>query len=315
MSTGWLLAGRFWFVDFETSDGVRLAVRESGPADAPVTVVLAHGWTNDMSVWEPVVAALGPDVHVLRYDHRGHGDSDPAPRGTATIEQVGDDLAELLAERVRGQVVLVGHSMGGMAMMSLAARHPDLVVARVRAAVFVATSSGRLREVTFGLPAPLVRLANRLGRKRKPKAKARIPTPPRTAPHGALPLRSRLLATGAVRWLAFGDRPDWTAVKLTLEQVARTDRHSAGGFRRALGSHELRDALAGFADVRTVVLAGELDRLTPLEHARTIAAALPGAELVIYPGSGHMLPYERTAEVAARIRSAALNQRARSRVR
>ena len=115
-------------------------MRDCGPADAPVTVVLLHGWVNDMSVWGPVVAELGPDVRVLRYDHRGHGKSDPAPRGTATIEQLGDDLAEVLEALVpTGKVVLAGHSMGGMTMMSLAARHPEVVAERVRGAAFAAT--------------------------------------------------------------------------------------------------------------------------------------------------------------------------------
>jgi pimeloyl-ACP methyl ester carboxylesterase len=295
----------------ETSDGVRLAVCESGPADAPVTVVLLHGWVNDMSVWDPVVAALGPDLHVLRYDHRGHGQSEPAPRGTATIEQLGDDLAEVLTKLVpQGKVVLGGHSMGGMTMMSLAARHPGLVAERVLGAVFAATSSGKLGEVTFGLPKPLFKAMNKLDRKRrgKPKVTPEVTTeaPRKAVRQGAMAVNNKAVAAGILRWLAFGPRPDKEAVRLTLKQVAGTDRHSAGGFRRALGKHELRAALASYEGVRTLVLAGERDRLTPLEHARAIAEATPGAELVIYPRTGHMLPYERTAELAAWIRRLAV---------
>jgi len=213
-----------------------------------------------------------------------------------------DDLEAVLGATLAPgeRAVLAGHSMGGMTMMSLAARHPEVVAERVRGAVFAATSSGKLGEVTFGLPKPVFDVMNKLDRRRrKPKPRVRTEAPRKAVQQG---VRNKAVATRVVRWLAFGPRPERAAVARTLAQIAGTDRHSAGGFRKALGRHELRDALAQYADVRTVVLAGELDRLTPLDHARTIAEAIPGAELVIYPGSGHMLPYERTAEVAARIR-------------
>jgi pimeloyl-ACP methyl ester carboxylesterase len=50
-----------------------------------------------------------------------------------------------------------------------------------------------------------------------------------------------------------------------------------------------------------VILAGDRDRITPLPHSRVIAAALPAAEFVVYPGAGHELPYERAEEIASRL--------------
>jgi pimeloyl-ACP methyl ester carboxylesterase len=118
---------------------------------------------------------------------------------------------------------------------------------------------------------------------------------------GALPVRNRALATILIRWLAFGRRPDWADVRALISQVDRADRHNAGEFRRELGRHERRTALAAFVDVPTMVLVGDRDRMTPPDHTRLIAATLPAAELVTYPGSGHSLPYERHADVATRI--------------
>ncbi|MDT7685562.1 MAG: hypothetical protein QOG57_5872, partial [Pseudonocardiales bacterium] len=96
-----------------------------GPA-APVTVILAHGWTLDSRSWGPVARALteGPPgrlpPRVIRYDHRGHGRSELPARADMTIDGLADDLAELLAEFApTGPVVLAGHSMGGMAIMAL----------------------------------------------------------------------------------------------------------------------------------------------------------------------------------------------------
>ena len=147
---------------FPTADGTRLALHWQGPRNAALTVVLAHGWTLDSRAWGPVAdpLAYGPSgVRVLCYDHRGHGRSDPAPPGTTTIAQLADDLADLLRGAVEGPVVLAGHSLGGMTIMGLAERHPELVAQRVVGAAFLATSCGNLMPLDFGLrpiPARLV---------------------------------------------------------------------------------------------------------------------------------------------------------------
>ncbi|MGQ0838273.1 alpha/beta fold hydrolase [Actinokineospora sp.] len=288
---------------FRTSDGVALAVVDTGTPDAPVTVLLTHGWTSDLRVWDEVAGALRDRVRVLRYDHRGHGGSDKAPRDTATLGRLADDLAELIADRVpTGRLVLVGHSMGGMTMMALAERHPDLVERRVAAAVFTATSSGRMGEVTFGLPKVLVKAAAR----RQSKARRPSPGVPRPARPVVPPSRLRIVATRAfLRWLVFGTRFRMVDVRSVADQAAQVHRGSAAALRRDIGKHARVAALAHYAHADTQVLVGELDRLTPLDHGRAIAAAMPHAEFVLYPAAGHMLPYERVPELAARILRAA----------
>ena len=62
-----------------------------------------------------------------------------------------------------GPVVLVGHSMGGMTIMALAAQHPELFGARVRGVALIATSAGHLRDVSLGLPGPVGRTLQRGG--------------------------------------------------------------------------------------------------------------------------------------------------------
>ncbi|WP_425458456.1 alpha/beta fold hydrolase, partial [Amycolatopsis rhizosphaerae] len=135
---------------FLTGDGTALHVRATGPEDAPVTLVLAHAWTQDHTEWDPVLPLLPPQARVLRYDHRGHGGSAPARPGTATVAQLADDLAELIAERVpSGRVVLAGHSMGGMTVMALAERHPELVRLRVAGVALIATSCSDMDRLTL----------------------------------------------------------------------------------------------------------------------------------------------------------------------
>jgi pimeloyl-ACP methyl ester carboxylesterase len=288
--TPWDVAARSRFV---TSDGTALHVVDEGPADAATTVVLVHAWTLDHTSWDRVAATLSRTVRVLRFDHRGHGGSSPAPRGTATIAQLADDLAELIADRVpTGRIVLAGHSIGGMTMMALAERNPDLVASRVTGAAFVATSSGGLDPLSLGLPAPIARVVRR-GERVVNLRLAKME-------HRAL-LHNPRLAEPGLRWLLFGRRPRRQDVAATAEQVARVHPASMAGFRFSLGEHDRRVALTVYSGIPTVVLAGGADRLTPPGHSRVIAAELPGAELVIYPGAGHMLPLERSLEVTSRI--------------
>ncbi len=275
---------------FTTSDGTALHVVDTGPRDAGATTVLLHGWTLDHTSWDPVAAGL--PGRVLRYDHRGHGGSAPAPAGTATIERCADDLAELIAARVpTGRIVLAGHSMGGMTIMALAEQHPSLLD-RVAGVVLVATSSGELAEATLGLPGPVGR-AFVAGEKAVNRRIARL--------RRAELLKRTEVARPGLRWLLFGKRPSWRHVALTAAMVGRCHPASMVGFRGSLDEHDRRQALAALAGIPAVVLAGAEDRLTPLRHARVLADELPHAELVIYLGAGHMLPLERAEEVTAHL--------------
>ena len=201
---------------FTTSDGTQLRVADSGAGDGTggPTLVLVHGWSQDLRTWDRVVDDLrrtGFAGRILRYDHRGHGGSDAAAEGTATVGRAADDLAALIAERVpEGPLVLAGHSMGGMTLMALAERHPDLVAERVVAVAFVATASDEMDELTLGLPGRrgrlvargehvLIPLTARLGHRAPSR---RIGTVGRSREHSPR-VRASLLAPG-VRALVFG---------------------------------------------------------------------------------------------------------------
>ncbi|GLY68275.1 alpha/beta fold hydrolase [Amycolatopsis taiwanensis] len=279
--------------EFVTRDGTGLLVRGTGPRDAPATLVLVHAWTQDHTEWDPILPWLPREARVLRYDHRGHGGSAPATGGTATVAQLADDLAELVAAAVpAGQLVLAGHSMGGMTVMALAERHPELVAERVAGVAFIATSCADLDRVTLGLGGAAGRVAARvdkaLGRRLARYGKDSIPLPP-------------ALAGPALRWLAFGDRAARADVRAMSRQVLRAHPNSVAGFRDSMSQHDRRAALATLRDKPAVIMAGDRDRLTPLSHARAIAAELPHAEFVCYPGAGHELTYERAYSVARRL--------------
>lgn len=290
---------------FVTKDGVSLRVTENAMSSAEITVVLVHGWTLASQTWDRVASGLaeqmGKAVRIVRFDLRGHGESDPAPPGTATIEQCADDLAELITELVpHGDVVLAGHSMGGMTIMALAEQHPELFRDRVAGVALVASSAGGLKYPKLGLPGPVSAASNRIERDLVRKRLSGV-TGRRVSKN------SRWLRPG-LRWLLFGREAVKADVAASAEWVGACHPASMAGFRSSLANHDRYRALAVLRSVPVVVMAGLADRLTPASHARRMVAELPEADLLAYADAGHMLPLERTDEVTARI--AALTRQA-----
>lgn len=278
-----------------THDGLRLHVRVDGPHDAPLTVLLAHCWTSDHDSWRyqlrDLRARFGDAVRVVSYDHRGHGASEGCPQEAATIDNLGRDLGDLVdLHAPSGTLVLAGHSLGGMTVMALAAQRPDLLTERAAGVLFVATSGGGLREVTLGPPL----LGERL--------RERIPA--------VLAVRSRMLsrrrrrrapvleAMVARRYL-FGTDMRLRDHALAVEGIINTPAASMCGFFEDLMRHDRLPGLQVLKDLPVRVLVGSRDRLTPPEHARRLAAAIPGARLTVAPDAGHMLPLERDELVSS----------------
>jgi pimeloyl-ACP methyl ester carboxylesterase len=269
-------------------DGARLYVETSGPADAPMTVVLLHGWCLDRRTWHHQVRMLEDrgDVRVIRYDTRGHGRSGATRLTAATLYQLGSDLAEVLRRYApEGPVVLAGHSMGGMTIMEYADSSPEEFAERVAGLVFVSTTAEGHTHTRYGLPAQLATLM-RAGETVGAGLLARCGA---WRPHRAvLPV-----LRPSVRWLLFGDRYDDAALEITMNAVGRAPLRSIGGFRPSIGAQHRLDTLAALGDVPAAVLVGDRDRLTPPACAESIATALPGTELTVCPGAGHMLMLER----------------------
>jgi pimeloyl-ACP methyl ester carboxylesterase len=280
--------------DFRTSDGLRLAVSVYGPADAPLTILLAHCWTLNQHDWHYQVRDLlqefGHRVRIVTWDHRGHGESDPAAtRADCRIELLARDMGELVdAIAPEGKLLLAGHSIGGMTLMELAVQRPD-IVGRAVAAAFVSTSAGDIDKVTLGLPEMGTRL------------RAQIPR--------ILALRSRTLSRKArrrapiiermiVRRFVFGRPMRLADAALTVEGLINSSADTVVGFYEDFITHDRIDAVKAYDDIPVRVLVGTRDVLTPPSHARKLADHIHGAELVVAPDAGHMLPLERDALVS-----------------
>ena len=109
-------------------NGTKLAYEDRG-AGKPA-FVFVHGWTGDRSHFAPQAEHFAGRHRVVSVDLRGHGESDK-PQGQYPIAAYADDLAYMIEQLGLGRVVAVGHSMGGMAVLQLAAAHADSVAAIV----------------------------------------------------------------------------------------------------------------------------------------------------------------------------------------
>src|SRR3569833_4638529 len=117
------------------TDGVPLHVEVDGPDDAALTVVFSRGYALTQDCWHYQRRDLAreSDVRMVFWDQRSHGRSGRSALTHATLDQCGDEhLAVIEATTEAGRpIVLVGHSMGGMTIMALADRRPELFDDRV----------------------------------------------------------------------------------------------------------------------------------------------------------------------------------------
>ena len=260
-------------------------------ATPELTVIFVHGFTLRMASWHFQRFGLARrwadrNIKMVFYDQRGHGASDAAPDESCTMAQLGDDLAAVIRTMApTGPVVLVGHSMGGMSVMSLARRHSRLFShsGRIAGVALVSTAARGITEAGLGegLNNPIVG-ALQVSVKYIPKAVQ--------AGRGV----TRRAVEPVLVAASFGkDYYSPSAGRAVEKMIQNTPISTMVSFLRALSSHDEATALPVIAQVPSVVLCGDEDRLTPLHNSLNMYAQLgDDSRLVIAEGCGHMLPME-----------------------
>jgi pimeloyl-ACP methyl ester carboxylesterase len=118
--------------------GNQLYVEHHGPQDAP-TVILTHGWGLDSTIWFYLRRRLATEFRVVTWDLPGLGKSKAARGRDIDLSHFAQDLKAVI-ESLPGPVLLVGHSIGGMTIQTLARDHPQTLKDRVRGVVLVNTT-------------------------------------------------------------------------------------------------------------------------------------------------------------------------------
>ena len=257
--------------------GLHIHYRDQGNPAGP-TVVLVHGFAASLHAWEPWVARLGTEYRIISLDLPGHGLT-RAPQGYVASADTNVAVVDELTRRLGAErFVLGGNSMGGGVAWNYALQHPD----RLRGLMLVDSAGWpNPREQGEGPPAIFRLLGNPVGRA---VLKSFDPTP----------LAERGLKSAYV-----------DPKLVTPELVARyTDLARAPGHKDILLTMQNRPRAAVSAEtfasigIPTLVMVGEADKVIPPAQSRSLAAAIPGAKLVAYPGVGHV-PMEQTPDRSA----------------
>jgi 2-succinyl-6-hydroxy-2,4-cyclohexadiene-1-carboxylate synthase len=237
------------------------------------TVVLLHGFAGTRHAWDLVADRLHPERYrPLALDLRGHGDArDERP---ITFDACAADVADAAPDRF----VLCGYSLGGRVALHVALAHPE----RVSRLVLVAS--------TAGIEDPVLRAERRAADERL-----------------AADTQNGTIEEFAERWsrqpLFAGTPP--AAAALWRADLLRNDPAALAAVLRGIGAgvmDPLWDRLAELDGMPVTIVAGERDgRYAAI--GRRLAAALPGARVLLVPGAGHGLPREAPQAVAAAIAS------------
>jgi pimeloyl-ACP methyl ester carboxylesterase len=290
-----------------TDDDAVLTVQVSDPSSAPddLTIVFAHGYALNATTWHYQFRDLADVARLVAYDQRGHGDSTTGS-DPLSVERLARDLERIIDEVApEGPLVLVGHSMGGMTVMALAGRRPDLFQERVVGTAFLATAADPGTAGELALAGPWGEIARRLG----PGLTALL------VPRPQLIERALTAADDLVVILTehygFGSQAPPSLVEHTKRMHALVPIEVLTGLLPAFEGLDLTRALEPVQHTETVIVVGETDRMTPQSHSQALLRLLPNADLVTLADTGHMLMMERYAEVNQVIRDLLVRVRRR----
>ncbi len=251
---------------FAQVNGIRCFYELEGEGEE--VVVLIHALGTGHWMWDRQFGVLRPHFRVLRYDVRGHGQTEKPP-GPYSLELFAQDLAALLDLLGIPAAHLVGLSMGGMIAQTFALNYPD----RVKSLVLADTSS-----------------------RYPPENRQQFEERARTAETQGM---GPLVELALERWFSPGFAQAHPEVIGRYRQMLQAnDPKAYAAATRAIARLDLTSRL-GAIKVPTLVIVGEDDPGTPPAMAKEIAAAIPGARLEILPGR-HMTQ-EESAEAFNRL--------------
>lgn len=219
------------------------------------TYVLIPGLLSDAVVWRALADQLGPGATVADLTR------------DASIQE----MARGLLEQVPGEIVAVGHSMGGRVAMELAHQAPG----RVRGLVLVSTGHNGGTEAEL------------------PKRRARI-----ALGHESMEALAEDWLPGMV---APERRDDPALIEVLRRMVLRHDGDIHERQVRALIGRPNAAAYLSDIDCPILLLVGDRDAWSPVAQHEEIAAMAPAASLRVIQGAGHFLPLEKPDETAAAI--------------
>lgn len=256
--------------DLRTVGPWRLHVRDSGPRQAPV-VVLLHGFGASLQTWDAWARGLSPTHRVIRLDWPGSGLSPPDPANDYADARSLQLLLSVLDELGVSHATFVGHSMGGRIAWTFAAQHPE----RTERLVLIAPDGFASEGFEYGKP-PQVPAIMGLMRDVLPKFLLRMNL--KAAYAQADHLSDAVTTRYHELLLAPGVR------QAMLERLKQTVLQEPEPLLRQIKAP-------------TLLIWGQADAMIPTGNARDYLQAIAGSRLFLCPGVGH-LPHEEAPEVS-----------------
>ena len=242
------------------ANGIQISYAIDGPPGRPV-VMLSNSLLTDYRMWDPQAPALAGNYRVLRYDTRGHGQSE-ATEPPYSMAALADDVIALLDGLAIGRCHFVGLSLGGMIGQLLASRHPERV-----ASLSLCDTACRMPPASVW--DERIALAQAKG-------------------------TSAFVEPMTSRWLTSRYREHHADVLQSMgKMIAGTSVEGFVGCCRAIQGMDHSGLLAGIT-VPTLVLVGEHDVGTPVAAAETLHQGIAGSELVVIEGAAHLTNIEQT---------------------
>ena len=268
--------------DVTTPDGVVLHTEvDEGPADE-FTLVFVHGYGLNLDCWHFQRLHFRGQLRQVLYDQRSHGRSGRSEAELCRIPQLGEDLYQILQEVVGDTpMVLIGHSMGGMTIMRLAQSRPDLFGSQVLGVALFCTSAGDIANHS-----PIRGIPGRTFHRIAEPLMAGLNRIPELVAQGRR--AGSDLGYVVTRRLAFGPDVPPSYVDFASEMLAEIPLEVVADYYPAFDDLDEFRALEIVSSVPTVVVGGENDVITPIEHTARIIDLLPKAEAIRVENCGHL---------------------------
>ena len=275
-----------------SGDGEPLAYRVHG-AGARAPMLTAHGLVSSAHHWRYFTPHFAASRPVVSWEYRGHGGL-PAPRApeAVTVGLFADDARAVWQASGQPPAVVVGLSFGVQVALEIWRRHRDMV----RALVLICGTPGHPLDRLSPSPA-LRRAAIGLvrGFGRQPRL-ADLVLGGLRRPAGLRMARALAYATGG----AHRDACPAEVLDGLFGHVAGLPPALIGHVTAAYLEHSADDVLPTIT-VPTLIIAGDRDQLTPVATAERMQRAIPGSELVVFPGHTHLVQVEQPVAVHATI--------------
>ncbi|KAB2914801.1 MAG: alpha/beta fold hydrolase [Hyphomicrobiaceae bacterium] len=243
-------------------NGMRMNYEVSGPESA-FPVVLHHPLATNVSFWNELTGALSPDYRVVRFDARGHGQTE-APKGPYSFETLTADVVALMDHLKIARAHFLGLSMGGMVGQYLGLLHADRF-----ASLQLVSSTSRIPPEARQLWEDRVQVAREKG-------------------------MSSQVTPAMQRWVTDANRQKPALFARLARMIETTPLEGYAGWCLAIRDLNITERLKAIT-LPTRIIVGAEDPATPVAASEVIHREIKGSDLIVMPAVSHMLSAEDPA--------------------